>query len=192
MAETPRFDDVLQQAQQGFNNEDVRFFLDYTEDLKRLASRWLTGRARVMPGVSAVAASALASMLRDLAGGPIPLNDVDNQGRPALWPLLLKYVERHCKKWNAWYQAKKRKGVEVSLHAGVTIDPEDYRAPADDEKRFAEVLEELDKKLSEEERQVVEARLAGKTPAEIAEIIGKSESTVYNILARIRKVLQTL
>jgi hypothetical protein len=196
MADTPPFEDVIQQALQGLDNEDVRLFYEYFEDLKRRAARALTGKARVMPGASAVAASALLSLLCDLAVLKIPLNDVDDQGRPALWPLLLKYVERHCDKWNKWHGAKMRKGVEVSLHGaangGRTIDPEDHRAPADEEERFAAALGRLCERLSDEERRVLEARLAGKSLAEIALLIERSENTVSNRLAHIRQVLETL
>jgi RNA polymerase sigma factor (sigma-70 family) len=148
-----------------------------------------------MPWASAVAASALPSLLCDLAVLKVPLNDVDDRGRPALWPLLLKYVERHCVKWNKRNKAKMRKGVEEPLHGaaggGRTIDPEDYRAPGDDEERFAAALERLYERLSDEERQVLEARLAGKSLAEIAVLIERSENTVSNRLASIREVLQT-
>jgi DNA-directed RNA polymerase specialized sigma24 family protein len=196
MADTPPFEDVLQQALQGLNSEDVRLFYEYFEDLKTRAARALTGKARVMPGASAVAASALLSLLCDLAVLDIPLNDVDDQGRPALWPLLLKYVERHCDKWNKWHQTKMRKGVEVPLQGGAdggrTIDPEDYRAPAEDEKAFAAALGRLCERLSDEERRVLEARLAGKSLAEIALLIERSENTFSNRLAKIRLVLQTL
>jgi DNA-directed RNA polymerase specialized sigma24 family protein len=196
MADTPPFDDVLQQALQRLDNEDVRLFYEYFEDLKRRAARSLGGKARLMPGASAVAASALLSLLADVAILKIPLNDVGDEGRPALWPLLLRYVERHCDKWNKWHQARMRQGAEVSLHggadAGRTIDPEDYRAPADEEERFAAALQRLCERLSDEERQVLEGRLAGKTLAEIAVLLKRSENTVSNRLASIRTVLQTL
>jgi DNA-binding CsgD family transcriptional regulator len=196
MADTPPFEDVLRQALRGLDNEEVHLFYEYFEDLKRRAARGLTGKGRVVPGASAVAASALLSLLCDLAVLDIPLSDVDDQGRPAVWPLLLKYVERHCDKWNKWHQAKMRRGIEVSLHGaadgGRTIDPEDYRAPAGDEERFAAALERLCERLSDEERRVLEARLAGKSLAEIARLIERSENTVSNRLARIREVLGTL
>src|SRR5262245_17537260 len=195
MADTPPFDEVLQQALQGLDNEDVRLFYDYFEDLRGRAARVLSGKARLMPGASAVAASALLSLLCDLAVLKVPLSDVDDQGRPAVWPLLLQYVERHCDKWNKWHEAKMRRGAEVSLHgagAGRTIDPEDYRAPADDEGQFAAALERLCARLSDEERRVLEARLAGKSLAEIALLIERSENTVSNRLAHIREVLRAL
>jgi REP element-mobilizing transposase RayT len=143
----------------------VRIFYEYLDDLKKCARRHLGGKARVMPGATAAAQSALLSMLCDLAVQNIPLGDVDAEGRPALWPLLLKYVERHCDKWNNWHQAKKRKGAEVSLSAasgGRTIDPDDYRAPADDEARFGAAFEILCARLTDEERQVLEGRLGVK------------------------------
>src|SRR5262245_10729699 len=193
MADTPPFDEVLQQALQGLDKEDVRLSYESCVALKRWAAQALSGKARRFPGASGVAASALLSLLCDLAVLKVPLSDVDDQGRPAVWPLLLQYVERHCDKWNKWHQAKMRRGAEVSLHgaadAGRTIDPEDYRAPADDEGEFAAALERLCAQLSEEERRVLEARLAGKSLAEIALLIERSENTVSNRLAHIREVL---
>jgi DNA-binding NarL/FixJ family response regulator len=88
-----------------------------------------------------------------------------------------------------------RKGVEVSLHGtadgGRTIDPEDHRAPADDEQRVAAALQRLCERLSDEDRRVLEARLAGKSLAEIALLVERSESTVSNRLAHIRHLLET-
>jgi RNA polymerase sigma factor (sigma-70 family) len=204
MADTPSFDEVLKNALDGIDSDDVRIFYGYLDDLKRKAARSLTHKARQMPGASNVAASALFSLLCDVAVLDIPLNDVDNKtGLPALWPLLLQYVERHCRKWNEWHNAKMRKGVEVSLHGAAdvnrtiddvdrTIDPEDHRASVDDAERYDEVVQRLIERLTEEEQQVLKAKLAGKSLAEIATLIGRSEKTVSNRLAHIREVLQTL
>jgi DNA-binding NarL/FixJ family response regulator len=53
-------------------------------------------------------------------------------------------------------------------------------------------LERLCVRLSDEERRVLEARLAGKSLAEIALLIERCENTVSNRLIRIREVLNTL
>lgn len=197
MTDTPRFDDVLRQALNGLSNDDVRIFFDYFEELKRQARQYLRGKARTLPGSSAVVQSALLSMLCDLSLQQIPLADVDEHGYPALWPLLLKYIERHCDKWNKYYQAKKRQGAEVPLAPGrgsaddsPSLDPADYRAPAAAEKDFMSALEALEASLTPEERLVLEGRLKDETLEAIAAKIGRAESTVSNRLSRIRALLE--
>jgi ECF sigma factor len=197
MADAPPFDATLEQALAGLDNEGVRIFYAYFEDLKQQARRHLSRKARALPGDSAVAQSALVSLFCDLALTQVPLTDVDEHGYPMLWPLLLKYLERHCDKWNKYYRAKKRKGIEVSLAASPPtedapdIEPADYRAPADDESGFAEACEALSARLSNEERAVLEGRLKGETLEQIAARIRRSESTVSNRLNRISTLLQT-
>jgi ECF sigma factor len=194
MADAPTFDETLQQALAGGDNEGVRIFYAYFEDLKRLARRHLGRKARSMPGESAVAQSALLSLFCDLALTTIPFTDVDEHGKPMLWPCLLKYVERHCDKWNKYYLAKKRSGVEVSLAGSAEeggFDPADHRAPADDETRFAEALEALAIRLSDEELAILEGRLKDESLEQLAARIGRAESTVSNRLNRIRALLET-
>jgi len=194
MPDTPPFDATLEQALAGLDNEGVRIFYAYFDDLKQQARRHLGRKARALPGESAVAQSALVSLFCDLALTQVPLTEVDEHGYPMLWPLLLKYLERHCDKWNKYYLAKKRKGIAVSLGGSADapdIDPADYRAPADDESGFAEACEALSARLSNEERTVLEGRLKGETLEQIAVRIRRSESTVSNRLNRISTLLQT-
>jgi DNA-directed RNA polymerase specialized sigma24 family protein len=188
MADPPTFDHVLTQALAGVNNEDVRIFYDYFEDLKRRVRGHLGRRAAVAPGPSAVAQSALLSMICDLAIQQIPLGDVDEYGCPMLWPLLLKYLDRHCDKWNKYYLALKRKATVQSLEAG--IDPPDPRAPPEAEAAFIAACEALADRLSVEDRAVLEGRLKDETLEEIAQRIGRCESTVSNRLNHIRAVLE--
>ena len=197
MADPPTFDDVLRQALAGLDNEDVRIFYDYFEDLKRRVRAHLGRPAAVVPGPSAVAQSALLSMFCDLAIQQIPLGDVDEYGCPMLWPLLLKYLERHCDKWNKYYLALKRKATVLSLEAGRAdvegapgIDPPDHRAPAEAEAAYIAACEALAARLSAEEQAVLEGRLKDETLEEIAQRIGRCESTVSNRLNHIRAVLE--
>jgi hypothetical protein len=131
MADTPALEDVLRNALSGLDDDDVRIFYRYFEELKRLARSLLRRKARAFPGESAVAQSALLSLLADASFHQIPLTDVDEEGYPALWPLLLKYIERHCNKWNKYYRAKKRQGKEVPLaaHGGSRGDLTRVRFP---------------------------------------------------------------
>jgi RNA polymerase sigma factor (sigma-70 family) len=195
MPDSVPFDDVLRQALRGVKSDDVQIFYEYFDDLKRQARRQLQGRARLVPGDSAVAHSALLSLIADLAAHRVPLADVDEFGCPMLWPLLLKYIERHCNKWNKFYRAKKRTGATVSLehgaHPASRIDPVDYRAAFDDEDRFEAACRAFYEQLTAEERRIVELRFQDKSLAEIAAAIGRAEATVSNRLKRIRDLLQT-
>jgi DNA-directed RNA polymerase specialized sigma24 family protein len=199
MADIPPFDDVLRQALAGVHNDDVLLFYQYFDELKGVARRNLHGKARSLPGESAVVQSALLSMFCDTAVQQIPLADVDEYGYPMLWPLLLKYIERHCNRWNKHYQAKKRKRAEVPFGSGrardeasMAFEPADYRAGAANEEEFGAACDRLYAQLSDEERLVMEARLRDLTLAEIARLIGRSESTVTNRLNRIRALLETM
>jgi DNA-directed RNA polymerase specialized sigma24 family protein len=188
MADPPTFDDVLRQALAGLDNEDVCIFYDYFEDLKRRVRGHLGRKAAVVPGPSAVAQSALLSMFCDLAIQQIPLGDVDEYGCPMLWPLLLKYLERHCDKWNKYYKTLKRDATVLPLKPG--IDPPDHRAPADAETAWAAAVAKLVAQLTPEEQDVLERRLKDETLVDIAQGIGRAESTVSNRLSRIRAVLE--
>jgi DNA-directed RNA polymerase specialized sigma24 family protein len=197
MADPPTFDDVLRQALAGLYNDDVRIFYDYFEDLKRRVRRHLSPKASIMPGPSAVAQSALLSMFGDLAIQQIPLGDVDEYGCPMLWPLLLKYLERHCDKWNKYYLALKRNATVLPLEprragdeGAPGIDPPDRRAPADAEAAYIATLEALVARLSPDDQAVLEGRLKDETLEQIALRIGRCESTVSNRLSHIRVVLE--
>jgi hypothetical protein len=80
------------QALDGLDNDDVRLFYRYFEELKWQVRKYLSGKARNMAGTTAVAESALMGLFCDVAIQSIPLADVDEYGYPMLWPLLLKYV----------------------------------------------------------------------------------------------------
>ncbi len=186
MSDVPPFEETLRHALARVDQEDVRIFYDYFEELKAEVRRHLKGKARLMPGTSAIAQSALLSLFCDLAVQNVPLSDVDEYGYPMLWPLVLCYVERHCNKWKGYYRAKKRKGRETELAA----EPADHRAEVGEESAFADACEALYGKLSPEDRSILEGRLKDETLEQIANRINRSETTVSNRLVRIRSLLE--
>jgi hypothetical protein len=194
MADTPALDHVLRNALSGLDNEDVRLFYSYFEELKGLARSLLRRKARAFPGESAVAHSALLSLLADVTFHQIPLTDVDEEGYPALWPLLLKYIERHCNKWNKYYRAKKRQGKEVALgthgESQPAVDPADAGPSPAEEAEFAEAWEVLEQRLAPRQYQVATLAAQGRTLEEIARALGCSETTVSNDKKAIRSVLE--
>jgi DNA-directed RNA polymerase specialized sigma24 family protein len=193
---TPAIDQVLQEALRGLDNEDVRIFYDYFDELKRHARRYLGRKVRTNPGESAVVQSALLSLFCDLSVQDIPLSDVDEHGYPMLWPLLLRYLERHCDKWNKYWQARKRRGVEVPRRAG-DLDPPDPGTPDAEESHVIRRCQELYARLTDEEREVFDLWLDGRTLDETAAILqGRGRccgtSKVSYVRKRIRQKLDAL
>jgi DNA-binding CsgD family transcriptional regulator len=186
---------MLRGAFDSVDDEDVRLFYDYFEELKQHVRRFLHGKARQMPGESHVAQSALFSMFCDAAIQRLPLQDIDEYGYPMLWPLMLKYIERHCEKWKKYYRAKKRQGHETSLAASEPerpdFDPADYRSLPDDESAVGRVLASLYERLSPRQRRVADLTAQGWSIAEIAGDLDCSDSLVSIEKKNIRKLLET-
>jgi hypothetical protein len=63
MSDTPPFHESLRNALAGLDDDDVRIFYDYFEELKSQIRRHLTGKARYVPGTSPVSHSAVVSPL---------------------------------------------------------------------------------------------------------------------------------
>jgi DNA-directed RNA polymerase specialized sigma24 family protein len=133
-------------------------------------------------------------MLADVPVHQIPLMDVDEEGYPALWPLLLKYIERHCNKWNKYYRAKKRQGKEVALgthgESQPAVDPAAAGPSPAEEAEFAEAWEVLEQRLAPRQYQVATLAAQGRTLEQIARELGCSETTVSNDKKAIRSVLE--
>ncbi len=184
MTDPPPLDDVLRRAFARVDDDDVRLFYAYFDELKRHARAALGRRARTFPGDSHVAQSALFSLFADAAAGGLPLGDVDADGYPMLWPLLLRYIERHGEKWKKYYRAKKRKADEVGL--GVGIDPADHRAGDD----LGEALEELHRRLTPRQQRIAALSADGRTLEQIAAEVGCSESLVSLEKKKIRAALE--
>ncbi len=82
MADVPPLDAMLRQAFEQVDDDDVRLFYAYFDELKGHVRRYLSGKARMFPGDSHVAQSALFSLFCDLSVQQIPLQDVDEYGYP--------------------------------------------------------------------------------------------------------------
>ncbi len=188
--DAPPLDETLRQAFAGIDNDDVRLFYEYLDELKQEVRRRLPREAQAFPGSSAIAQSALGSMLADLAWHRIPLSDTDEFGYPMLWPLLLKYVERHCNKWRAYYRTKKRSGQAVPLQAVGEL--RDHRESATSEEDFISLCTAFFDKLDPLDQRICQGRLENKSLAEIAAEVGYSDTTVSKRLRRIRDKLETL
>jgi DNA-binding CsgD family transcriptional regulator len=190
MADIPSIDQVLKRALARVDDQDVRLFYAYFDELKEHVRRYLRGRGRLYPGESHVAQSALVSMFCDLAVQDIPLQEVDEYGYPMLWPLLLKYLDRHCEKWKKYHRAKKRSGGQVALGELPGFEPADRRGQSDEE-AVAAALTALYEKLTPRQRLVADLSAQGRTLEEIAQELGCSDSLVSIEKKAIRRLLES-
>jgi RNA polymerase sigma factor (sigma-70 family) len=179
MSDAREFDDVVR---------------DKIEDLKQIARAVLRREARALAAPSDVIQSALLSVLDHAALQQIALAEVDEEGHPALWPLLVSYVERHCRKWNKrWQRQVQRMGRKVPLDAGDEsrrpIDPAARGPSPEEETEIKDALEALDRKLTPRQRQVAALSAEGMSLEQIAAKLGCSESTVSNEKKAIRTLL---
>lgn len=191
--ESPPLDSVIDLALHRVDNEDVRIFYDYFETLKAKVRPRLIQKVKVGVGESAVLQSALVSMFQDVGHARLPLGDRDADGQPMFWPLLLGYLERHCDKWNKYYQTKKRGGVELH-YAGTDsrggLDPADPHGELIDEAKVISACEKLEELLNDEERKVFDMWVEEKTLDETAQALGCSEAKVSYLRKKIRGHLE--
>lgn len=190
MSDAPPIDAMLRDVFTRTGGDDVRLFYAYFEELKGHVRKYLSTKARLFPGESHVAQSALFSMFCDLAIQQIPLEERDEHGYPMLWPLLLKYIERHCEKWKKYYRAKKRNAGEVALAAVDGLDPADFRG-GDDEATVGDALAALYQRLTPRQQRVADLSAQGKTLDQIAAELDCSESLVSIEKKAIRRLLET-
>ena len=184
----PSFEEVLEQVFSGIENEDVEVFYQYFDQLRSRVRSKLISKARTAVGESAILHSALLSMFADVRALRIPLTDVDADGRPMLWPLLLKYIERHCNKWNSYYRAAKVKQefpIGPSTDSSMGYDPAAKEAGLDEEE-ILRICEQLNAQLTQEEQAVFEDWVQGKTIEESAQHIDCSESKISYLRKRVR------
>jgi hypothetical protein len=181
-AEVPSLDAMLYRDLSRLDKEDVLLFLNDFEELKQHVRRYLGRKAKIYSGDWPMAQSALLSLFCDATLDGLSLAAVDEEGYPALWPLLLTNIEQHCNIWKKYYRAKKRIAVEVSLGAGDSgssaIDPRDHRALSDKKKAVGSVLKALHGERSARQRRVDDLTAERRTPEQIAKELDYSESLV--------------
>ena len=185
---TPTFDQVLDSAIHGERSDDVQAFYEYFEALKSKVKAKATARVKSALGESAIVQSAIFSMFEDVRELGIPMDDRDELGRPMLWPLLLRYLERHCDKWNKYYNRRKEQSLGT-IGGDRDFDPADSGADAFDEGQIERVCETLTGKLTAEEREIFQLWVAGQSLEQTSQALSCSEAKVSYLRKRIRDLL---
>jgi DNA-directed RNA polymerase specialized sigma24 family protein len=122
------------------------------------------------------------------AAGQFTLSDEDN-----LWAVLAAMTVYKCGHRVEKYSSKKRAvSREKSLSDKSATDRPAWEAlsrdPAPEEATMlAEMVENLMRPLSKEDRKVLEMRLQGYEIAEIVAETGRAERSVYRVLAEVRE-----
>lgn len=168
-------------------NQDVAHYYQHFERLKGFARRQLQGKARDKVGASDIVQSALFSMVRDIEAANVPLLDLDQEGQPLLMPLLFRYLDRHCDKWNKHFQTLKRGGAEVPLGNSQIAEP----ATSDDlfDRQLLEQIETFSRDLTEQEQRVFACWMDQQTLSETSRITGLSETRISALRKLIRERL---
>lgn len=172
------------------NDEVVEEFWNlYGPNLQRLAkSRMSPGLQRRL-GPEDVVQSVCRTFVRRAQLGEFHLED-----RDALWRLLcaitLTKVRQHAR-----FHYRKRRGVNQEESVGHVKDvPREHREdrfassePTPDEAvAFAEQMQHLFDDLDEEERRLIQLKLDGVDPNEIAKALGCSKRTVRRLSLQVR------
>jgi DNA-directed RNA polymerase specialized sigma24 family protein len=191
MISVPPFDTVLDQALAGQQNDDVRIFYEYFDALKGKVRAKATKKVKAAVGESAVVQSAIFSLFEDIRIAGIPMNERDDAGRPMLWPLLLRYLERHCDKWNKYYKIRAEQGFGgTESQAG--FDPVDPQGDVLSEASVVAICESLAASMTAQEVAVFESWVDGHTLEQSAAEVGCSEAKVSYLRKRIRDSLTSL
>jgi RNA polymerase sigma-70 factor (ECF subfamily) len=187
------FEEVMARLRAGDDDAAAQVFERFAHRLIALARSRLDGRLRQKLDPEDVVQSVYKSFFHRHAEGQLRPGDWDG-----LWTLLTVITLRKCGRWREHFQTDKRR-----LGAEVALQPvgDDSRGGSDlvageptpaEVASLTETVEGLLRGLQGRERDIATMALQGHTAGEISEQLGRSERTVFRVLARVRKRLQRL
>lgn len=160
-----------------------RFYDRYRPAIERIAARAIAPAMLRRFGAESVAHSAIRTFLRRVGTAELEVRDPDS-----LWQLLCAIALNKVRENARFHGREKRRAAretsgaeaEDALAAAAAGDPSSEAVVA-----FRDALERCLSTLDEEERRIVELRIAGRDHAEIAEALRCSRRTVRRIAARL-------
>ncbi len=159
------------------------FVQRFRPGLERLAERRISPPMRRRFGPESVAQSVCRTFLRRVQEDRVELRDGD-----ATWRLLCAIALNKVRE-RVRFHRRERRAVDRERRTDIADGSTSHlpgREPAPDEGlEFAEQLAAVLGELEEEERRVIELRLADHTQVEIATDMGISERTVRRLLRRL-------
>ncbi len=193
MAGADSFTDLMARLRAGDQDAAAEVFHLYAHRLAALARARLDAVLRRKEDPEDVLQSVFKSFFLRQAAGQFELHDWDS-----LWGLLARITAHKCGHRIEHFRAARR---DVRREAGPPPSSADTlpgwealaREPSPEEAAcLTEMLEEAMRGLDDREREVLALSLQGHTPAEISAKLGRTERTVYRLLARVRERLEGL
>lgn len=162
------------------------FYARYGAELERVAERSIAPEMLRRFGPESVVNSVCRTFLRRARGDEIAVPDADG-----LWRLLCAIALNKVRE-RVRFHRRERRGVgrEAAVDPALVLAGTADRAPSPEEAAaFREQLEAVVATLDDDERRVLELRLAGLTEEAVARETSRSERTVRRILRRLESRL---
>lgn len=173
-------------------NQDVmeEFWSRYGSNLERVARSRMTPALQRRVGADDVVQSACRSFLRRAQGGEYQLSEAESLWR-LLFAITLMKVRQHAR---FHYRKRRRLDREVSLDGSPTSEgpaAHDWAVAAEpspaEAAEFADQLQHFFDALDDEERRLVQLKLDGLEPDQIAREMDCSERTVRRLSQKVRE-----
>ncbi len=184
------FDELMRQVRGGDDAAETVLFRQYVRRLIALASRQFDQYLRERADIENVVLSACKSFFLRHRRGEFHADDWDE-----LWSVLAMITLRKCADRLKYLRATRR---DAGRDVGWPDTSDDFlglldQAPApEDEAIFADLIEQLRRAMSPDDRPIIEHLLIGYTAVEIAERLDCSERTVRRVRQRAQLRLQKL
>ncbi len=185
----PPFKQIMELLRSGDQQAAELIFNKYCRRLIGLAASRLPAPVRAKEDEQDAVQSAFKSFFNRQKNGTLEPEDWDELGTLLTYLTMCK-VDRRIRKYLAEKRDIRRESAAMSGDTENDTGPKWEAAaldPTAEEKAAAEeTLNELLKKLSPLDQELVTLRLQGYQVSEIAERIGKDERTVYRVLSIVR------
>jgi RNA polymerase sigma-70 factor (ECF subfamily) len=179
------FEQLVAGLRLGQNDAAENVFRRYAQALLARAAQEIDARLRRKVDPEDVVQSAFRSFFRRQAAGQFDLSDWGG-----LWALLVCITVRKCRNLNTHYRrdgrdvAREATGGDDGAQGEEVLDREPTPAEA---AVLGDLVQELMGQVVSQDRPIVEMRLQGYTPSEIADRTGRAERTVFRVLDRVRE-----
>ncbi len=178
--------DLIAGLRTGDERAMAEFVQRYRPALERIAAGAIAPELQKRVSPESVAQSVCRTFLRRMESNPYVLRDAGT-----LWSLLCAIVLTKVRE-KVRYHKRKRRGVGREVPLDDAKELTDAATPPPDELvAFHEAFQQVFDEIDEEERQILELRLYGKTQEEIAAELTCSERTVRRLLHALEQKLRS-
>lgn len=173
------WDALIAGVRAGDADASRRFYERYRPAIERIAARAIAPGMLRRFGAESVAHSVIRTFLRRAGGDEFALRDPDS-----LWQLLCAIALNKVRE-NARFHGRERRRAARDVAADALDSTASLEPLPEDVASFRDELDRFLGTLDDEERRIVELRIAGLGHAEVASELGCSQRTVRRIAARL-------